>query len=135
MACSRQTFAFPRDGALPLSRCLYRMNKHTHTPVNCVWEVTGAGILLGLLAFAGKSTIDAIFNLAIVGLYLAFAIPIASRLFGGSVWRPGPFSLRKLVSKKHSEYSCSPSDCMHFSERSCLLHCHLCPSVPTGSRA
>ena len=34
LAASRQTFAFSRDGALPFSRYLYRMNSYTQTPVN-----------------------------------------------------------------------------------------------------
>ncbi len=36
LAASRQTFAFSRDGALPLSGWLYRMNGYTKTPVNTV---------------------------------------------------------------------------------------------------
>ena len=36
LAASRQTFAFSRDGALPFSRWLYRMNSFTKTPVNTV---------------------------------------------------------------------------------------------------
>ncbi|KAF8553642.1 hypothetical protein OG21DRAFT_1497597, partial [Imleria badia] len=34
LAASRQSFAFARDGALPLSSILYRMNGFTGTPVN-----------------------------------------------------------------------------------------------------
>lgn len=36
LAASRQTFAFSRDGALPFSGLLYRINKRTKTPVNTV---------------------------------------------------------------------------------------------------
>ena len=36
LAASRQTFAFSRDGALPFSGWLYRMNSYTGTPVNTV---------------------------------------------------------------------------------------------------
>ena len=97
VAASRQAFAFSRDGALPLSRYLYRMNTYTQTPVNCVWAISFVGLLLGLLAFAGPTAINAIFSLAVVGSYTAFAIPILSRLLGGTVWRPGPFNLRRLV--------------------------------------
>ncbi|KAF7791784.1 hypothetical protein EIP86_002808 [Pleurotus ostreatoroseus] len=93
VAASRQTFAFARDGALPLSRYLYRMNRYTQTPVNCVWAVSFVGLLLGLLAFAGQSATSAIFSLTVVGLYIAYTIPIASRLLSKTPWRPGPFSL------------------------------------------
>ena len=34
LASSRQTFAFSRDGALPFSKYMYRINSYTKTPVN-----------------------------------------------------------------------------------------------------
>ncbi|KAI0684182.1 APC amino acid permease [Cytidiella melzeri] len=96
VSTSRQTFAFSRDGALPLSRYLYRINKYTGTPANCVWAAVFVSMLLGLLAFAGATAINAIFSLAIIGQYLAFMLPVASRLLGGKPWVPGPFSLGKM---------------------------------------
>ncbi|KAJ3553647.1 hypothetical protein NM688_g3497 [Phlebia brevispora] len=96
VACSRQMFAFSRDGALPFSRYVYRMNTHTQTPVICVWAVTFLALLLGLLAFAGPNAINATFSLSVVGLYLTCGIPIGSRLLGPTTWIPGPFSLGKL---------------------------------------
>ena len=74
------------------------MNVYTQTPVNCVWAVSFAGMLLGLLAFAGPSAINAIFSLTIVGLYTAYSVPIACRVLGNTPWHPGPFSLGKFVS-------------------------------------
>ncbi|KIP07828.1 hypothetical protein PHLGIDRAFT_29863 [Phlebiopsis gigantea 11061_1 CR5-6] len=94
--CSRQIFAFSRDGGLPLSRYLYRMNRHTHTPVNCVWFACAVALLLGLLAFAGPLAIGAIFTLVVTGQYVAYSIPIACRFLGGAPWAPGPFSLVRL---------------------------------------
>lgn len=73
LAASRQSFAFARDGALPFSGWLYRMNKFTGTPVNTVWFTCGFAILLGLLVFAGSQAINAIFSLSIVALYIAYA--------------------------------------------------------------
>lgn len=70
LAASRQSFAFARDGALPFSNVLYRMNSFTKTPVNTVWFVCGFSALLGLLVFAGEQAIDAIFALSIVALYV-----------------------------------------------------------------
>lgn len=98
VSCSRQTFAFARDGGLPFSRYLYKINPSTRTPVNCVWASAAAGLLLGLLAFAGPSAINAIFSLAIIGQYIAFSVPVACRLLGGVPWTPGPFTLGKFVS-------------------------------------
>ncbi|KAL0952585.1 hypothetical protein HGRIS_006841 [Hohenbuehelia grisea] len=93
LAASRQTFAFARDGALPFSGWLYRMNSYTKTPVNTVWFVATWSTLLGLLAFAGDQAINAIFAISIVALYVAYAIPIAARFLGDNDFAPGPFSL------------------------------------------
>lgn len=93
LAASRQSFAFARDGALPFSGWLYRMNGFTKTPVNTVWFTCICAILLGLLAFAGTQAINAVFSLSIAALYIAYAIPIAARYVGTNSFKPGPFSL------------------------------------------
>ncbi|KAH7882169.1 amino acid/polyamine transporter I [Phlebopus sp. FC_14] len=93
LAASRQSFAFSRDGALPFSRVLYRMNSFTGTPVNTVWFVAAIAILLGLLSFAGAQAINAIFAISVTALYVAYSIPIASRFIFKNDFKPGPFSL------------------------------------------
>jgi len=93
LAASRQTFAFSRDSALPFSTWLYRMNGYTKTPVNTVVFDGLIALLLGLLVFAGTQAINAIFGISIVGLYIAYAIPIAARFLGTNNFQPGPFSL------------------------------------------
>ncbi|KII84137.1 hypothetical protein PLICRDRAFT_179813 [Plicaturopsis crispa FD-325 SS-3] len=93
LAASRQTFAFARDGALPFSSWLYRMNGYTKTPVNTVWYDALLALALGLLAFAGDAAIDAVFAISVVALYIAYAIPIAARWLGHNEFTPGPFNL------------------------------------------
>ncbi|KAI0728352.1 APC amino acid permease [Irpex lacteus] len=93
LAASRQSFAFARDGALPFSSWLYRMNGYTKTPVNTVWFTCGFAILLGLLVFAGDQAINAVFALSVVALYIAYAVPIAARYLGSNTFKPGPFNL------------------------------------------
>ncbi|CAE6442652.1 unnamed protein product [Rhizoctonia solani] len=94
LATSRQVFAFSRDGAMPFSGFLYRMNSHTKTPVNTVWFSVFISALLGLLAFAGEAAIGAVFALSVIGLYIAYSIPIGARfLFKGHNYKPGPFNL------------------------------------------
>jgi len=93
LAASRQTFAFSRDGALPFSSILYRMNNYTKTPVNTVWFCCIFSILLGLLVFAGEQAIGAVFALSVVGLYVAYAVPIAARFIFENDYKPGPFDL------------------------------------------
>ncbi|CUA75900.1 putative amino-acid permease PB24D3,02c [Schizosaccharomyces pombe 972h-] [Rhizoctonia solani] len=94
LATSRQVFAFSRDGAMPFSGILYRMNSYTKTPVNTVWFSVFVSALLGLLAFAGEAAIAAVFSLSVIGLYIAYSIPIGARfLFKGHNYKPGPFNL------------------------------------------
>ena len=126
--CSRQIFAFSRDGGLPLSKWLYNVNKRTHAPVPAVWFSVILSLLLGLLSFAGPSAIGAVFSLVVAGQYVAYSIPIAARFIGGRKIELGPFNLGKLVRSYYyyypsgnlsfplttdEEYSCS-SDCCDF---------------------
>ncbi|KAI0944536.1 hypothetical protein AcW1_002218 [Taiwanofungus camphoratus] len=96
LAASRQSFAFSRDGALPFSGWLYRMNSFTKTPVNTVWFTCGWALILGLLVFAGDEAINAVFSLSVVALYIAYSIPIAARFLGENDFTPGPFNLGRL---------------------------------------
>jgi amino acid transporter len=99
LAASRQSFAFSRDGALPFSKYLYRMNSYTKTPVNTVWFTAIFSLLLGLLVFAGPQAINAVFAISVTGLYIAYAIPIAARWIWvkENGWKDGPFSLGWFV--------------------------------------
>jgi amino acid transporter len=74
------------------------MNSYTKTPVNAVWFCCISSILLGLLVFAGEQAIGAVFALSIVGLYVAYAIPIAARFVFENDYKPGPFNLGRWVS-------------------------------------
>ncbi|KAF7776414.1 hypothetical protein Agabi119p4_4807 [Agaricus bisporus var. burnettii] len=93
LAASRQTFAFSRDGALPLSKWLYKMNSYTRTPVNVVWYDALLALALGLLVFASDQAINAVFSMSVTAVYIAYAIPIVVRFTGGNKFQPGPFSL------------------------------------------
>jgi amino acid transporter len=99
LASSRQTFAFARDGALPFSSYLYRMNSFTKTPVNTVWFVAVSSIVLGMLSFAGPQAINAVFSLSVTALYIAYSIPIIARFVFKNNFKPGPFSLGIFVSR------------------------------------
>jgi amino acid transporter len=100
LAASRQSFAFARDGALPFSSYLYRMNNVTKTPVNTVWFVVAFAIVLGMLSFAGAQAINAIFSISVTALYIAYAIPITARFAFKNDFKPGPFSLGVFVSRR-----------------------------------
>jgi amino acid transporter len=95
---SRQTFAFARDGALPFSRYLYRINDYTKTPVNTVWFDTAFVLIVGLLAFVSTAAINAVFTIGLTASYVSYITPITTRFAFKNDFKPGPFHLGKLVS-------------------------------------
>ncbi|KAK1230084.1 hypothetical protein PQX77_006838 [Marasmius sp. AFHP31] len=93
LATSRQIFAFSRDKALPLSSWLYTINGYTKSPVNTIIFASICTLLLGTLAFASTSAIDAVFSISSTSAYIAFSIPILARVIGNGSFKPGPFTL------------------------------------------
>ncbi|KAJ7153219.1 amino acid/polyamine transporter I [Mycena filopes] len=93
---SRQTFAFSRDGALPFSGFLYKINSFTGTPIRCVWFSATCAGLLGLITFAGPAAAGALFTLGVIGQYVANSIPITTRWLGGQPFKKGPFNLGRF---------------------------------------
>ncbi|KAG2049922.1 amino acid transporter [Suillus hirtellus] len=93
---SRQTFAFARDGALPFSRYLYRINRYTGTPINTVWFVIICSLAIGLLSFVSTQAIGAVFTIDITASYIAYITPITNRFVFQNDFKPGPFYLGKL---------------------------------------
>lgn len=55
--------------------------------------------MLGLLGFAGEQAIGAVFSLSVVGLYVAYAVPITARFVFENNHKPGPFDVGQWVSR------------------------------------
>jgi amino acid transporter len=95
---SRMTYAFSRDGAVPGWRLWSRVDRN-RTPVNAIIGGTVVALLITLPALyapAGTTTpvaFLAVVSIAVIGLYLAFLIPIWLRLRAGDSFRPGPWTL------------------------------------------
>lgn len=99
LASSRQVFAFSRDGALPFSRWIYRINERTLTPVNPAWFSTIISALLGLLGLINEAAVSAIFALSVIGASIAYAIPVLARLLAPKErFTPGKWYLGKFWS-------------------------------------
>ncbi|KAI0320655.1 APC amino acid permease [Amylostereum chailletii] len=94
--CSRQNFAFSRDGAFPFSRYIYAVNARLGSPVYSVWVSGLLAALVCLLAFAGPTAVGALFSLPVVAQYVAISIPVVARFVGGQTFVPGPFYLGRL---------------------------------------
>jgi amino acid permease (GABA permease) len=100
MACvtssSRMSFAFSRDNALPGSRLWAQVNPRTHTPTNSIWLVTVLSIILASPAIFNTTAYLAVTSIAVIGLYIAYVIPVYLRRrnpeFVPGRWNLGRFS-------------------------------------------
>ena len=100
IAASRVTYAYSRDGAMPFSSWLSRVNKNTQTPVNAIWFIIGCSGVVGLLMFAGPIVIGAVFSLAVIAQYIAFTIPILLKVtVAGDKFRHGKPSFTCVVAR------------------------------------
>jgi amino acid transporter len=95
---SRMMFAFSRDGAVPGSSLWRKVNPRTRVPVNAVMVSTLVAVLITLPAlYASPAGIPvafyAVVSIAVIGLYLAFLIPIYLRLRAGDSFVGGPWTL------------------------------------------
>jgi len=95
-SASRMTFAFSRDGAIPGSRVLQKLTP-ARVPANAVMFVAVCAAVLTLPALI-KVDVNgtpvplafyAVTSIAVIGLYLAFAIPIWLRFTHGSKFEVG----------------------------------------------
>ena len=95
-SASRMTFAFSRDGAIPGSSWLSKVNTTTRIPANAVMFVTAVGIIITLPALASVGGVPvaflAVVSIAVIGLYLAFLIPIFLRWRMGDDFEPGSWT-------------------------------------------
>lgn len=94
ISASRVSYAYARDDCFPLSRIWKKVNPWTKTPVNAVIANSVLGALMCLLVLAGDVAIGALFSIGAIAQFIAFAIPIAIRVFlVGDRFRPGPWNL------------------------------------------
>jgi amino acid transporter len=95
-SASRMTFAFSRDGAIPGSRLLARVNSRTKIPANAVIFVSVIGVIITLPALKSVGGVPvafyAVVSVAVIGLYLAFLIPIFLRWRLGDAFEPGSWT-------------------------------------------
>jgi amino acid transporter len=103
-SASRMLFAFSRDGAVPGAKYWASLSKNK-TPVQAVLAVAVAGFILTLPALwkvnigteeAPIYTVTAFFavvSIGVIGLYLAFAIPIYYRWKMGDKFKQGTWNL------------------------------------------
>lgn len=103
-SCSRMMFAFSRDGAVPGSRWWVRLNR-AQIPANAAIASSVVAVILTIPALfeVNIGTVQepvivptafyAVVSIAVIGLYLACAIPIYQRWRLGRRFAQGPWNL------------------------------------------
>jgi amino acid transporter len=101
MACvtssSRMTFAFSRDGAVPGHNLWRRLGKN-RTPTWAVVFVAAFAFIITIPAYKGNHAglpvaFLAVTSISVIGLYIAYTIPIYLRWRMGDRFEPGPWTL------------------------------------------
>ncbi|EEB06068.1 amino acid permease [Schizosaccharomyces japonicus yFS275] len=81
ISSSRIAYSYARDGVLPFSKWIARINKRTTTPINAVIANSSIVAAILLFVFVGQCAIDAIFAVSGIAAFVAFIIPIGLRSF------------------------------------------------------
>ena len=93
-SASRMMFAFSRDGAVPGHKYWSRVSKRDRIPLYTVWGIVVMAFLTPLPAwwfnYTGYFASTAI---AVIGLYIAFMLPVILRLRAGDRFERGAWSL------------------------------------------
>jgi amino acid transporter len=93
-SASRMMFAFSRDGAVPGHRLWRRVSKRDRVPIYTVWAICVLAFLLMVPtlsnAFVGYAVGTSV---AVIGLYIAFVLPIILRLRAGESFERGAWHL------------------------------------------
>jgi len=92
-ANSRMIYAFSRDGAVPGSQLWHKINPRTRTPTNSIIFATVGAWLLGLPYLWSPVAYAAVTSIAVIGLYIAYGMPILLRLLAGDKFQRGPWHL------------------------------------------
>ncbi len=90
-SASRMMFAFARDGGLPASSLVRRVNPRFKTPVAAIW----LSALLAFVATLYGAALTVLVAGSAVFLYISYIMPVTAGLFAeGRTWtRKGPFDL------------------------------------------
>jgi amino acid transporter len=96
-SASRMMYAFSRDGAVPGWRIWSRVNEK-RIPFNAVIAVAVLALILTLPALKGNSAgvtvaFTAVVSIGVIGLYIAYVIPIFLRWRMGDRFEAGPWTL------------------------------------------
>eukprot|EP00667_Euglena_gracilis_P005024 EG_transcript_5049 len=79
-SAARMVYSFSRDGALPLSRFWYHVNRRTGSPVRAIVLCVVISFLVGVPGLANDTVLGALFSLTATGLLASYIIAIFLRI-------------------------------------------------------
>ena len=96
-SASRMLYAFSRDRAVPGWRMWTRLNHH-RVPAYAVIGMAAAALIVTLPALVGEEegfpyAFFAVVSITVIGLYIAYVMPVYLRWRKGDDWQPGPWTL------------------------------------------
>jgi amino acid permease (GABA permease) len=94
-ANSRMIYAFSRDGAIPFSEYWHHVSKRSHVPVHSAWFGAVGAFILTLPALKSSVAYAAVTSIAVIGLYVAYLIPVFLRRINPGAFVEGPWKLGK----------------------------------------
>ncbi len=94
-ANSRMIFAFSRDGAVPFSNFWHHVSPRSHVPVHSAWFGAVGAFILSAPYLWSPVAYGAVTSIAVIGLYVAYLIPVFLRRINGAAFTPGPWRLGK----------------------------------------
>ena len=93
-AASRMMFAFSRDGAVPGGQFWRKVSRTNRVPTNAVIAIAVLSWALMLPTLANGAIGYLVgTSIAVIGLYIAYAVPIFLRWRAGDSFQPGAWSL------------------------------------------
>ena len=92
-ANSRMIYAFSRDGAVPFSNYWHHVSKKARVPVRTAWFGAVGALILALPYLWNTAAYAAVTSIAVIGLYIAYLIPVFLRRINPSAFTPGPWKL------------------------------------------
>ncbi len=94
-SASRMCYAFSRDGAIPGSRIWGKVNAR-RVPANAVLFMAMCAAIITVPAYFPTDGVTvaffAVVSIAVIGLYLAYVIPVYLRWRAGDNWEAGPWT-------------------------------------------
>jgi amino acid transporter len=98
---SRTLWAFARDKSTPFDKHLSKVNQRLEVPVYAIVVTTVLQMLLGFIYLGNTTAFNAFLSMAIIGMYISYALPILAMLFArkrlSSANGFGPFELGRIA--------------------------------------